>query len=395
MNSKTKIMLFPFLVVFYEIAIFLSNDMYLPSMPAIAKELLLTDNQIKSTLTAWFLGASSIQVILGPISDRYGRKLVLVAGAVCFVVSSYVCAVTANLETMLIARFFQGLALCTLVAAYAAVHEIYSTKRAVKILALMGAISILAPALGPLVGALIVQFAHWRDIFWLFVVMGVISVINLTFFMPETNFNRHPFHVKTIIKDYKKILSNRKFMMPTLAYSFLVGIFYFWMFESPFIIMETFQKSTLYYGVSQTLIFSCFFVGAFVTKHWLNKNSVFSLIRFGTILSVIAAVSLCFAAIYTTNMNYIVINMMVLTFANSVLFGPVNRVAIESSSQPMGRRTAIFSTTISLFGVASGLILAAIKGGTIVTVSELILACMIIAAALIWPIDRNALKQDD
>jgi DHA1 family multidrug/chloramphenicol efflux transport protein-like MFS transporter len=394
MRRNFQILILPFLIVFYEIAIFLSNDMYLPSMPAIAQDLVLTDNQIKATLTAWFLGASSIQVILGPVSDRYGRKIILVMGAGCFILSSLVCAITSDLVTMLLARFFQGLSLCTLVAAYAAVHEIFDTKTAIKILALMGAISILAPALGPLVGALIVQFAGWRDIFWLFVIMGIVAFVSLSWFMPETNFHKHALSFKRVLRDYKSILRNKKFMYPNLAYSFLVGVFFFWMFESPFIIMETYKKSTLYYGVAQTLIFSCFFLGALFTKIWLNSFSVISLIRIATGLSLFSATILWYLGTYHAHMPYIVVSMMFLAFATSMLFGPVNRVAIEACIEPMGRRTAIFSTTISLFGVFSGLLLSFIGESSISTIAALILFCMFSAAALILTIDGNSLQYD-
>lgn len=395
MTHKLKLMLFPFLVVFYEIAIFISNDMYLPSMPAIANDLLLSDSQIKLTLTFWFLGASSMQFILGPVSDRYGRKRVLVAGAAIFVVSSMVCAMTHDINVMLLARFFQGLALCSLVAANAAIHELYGTKQAIKLLALMGSISILAPALGPLGGALLIQFANWRYIFWLFVVMGLISFFSFILFMPDTDHGAHEFRVKTIFKDYKKILSNKHFMGPNLAYSFLVGIFYFWMFESPFIIIDTYKHSTLYYGFAQTAIFSLFIVGAFVTKYWLKYYSVISLIRFATIISVLGTVIFFLVSVFYPTMTMIVACMMFISFGNSMLFGPINRVAIEACTQPMGRRVAVFSTTISVFGVISGIILALITHGSIIMIATLILICMLISAALIAPISASAFHIDD
>lgn len=369
--------------------------MYLPSMPTIANDLALSDIQIKNTLTAWFLGASSIQFILGPISDRYGRKNVLVLGAAVFVLSSAVCASTSDLITMLIARFFQGLALCSLVAANAAIHELYSTKRAIKLMAIMGAVSILAPALGPLVGSLLVQFASWRYIFWLFVIMGSISFVSLVLFMPDTNNVKHPLHLKTIYKDYKRILTNKSFMLPNIAYSFLVAVFYFWMFESPFLIMETYGKSIMYYGFAQAAIFSCFFIGAAFTEFWLNRYSVISLIRFANALSIFSVFLLWLVCVYYSSMPAIVGAMMLIAFGTSMLFGPVNRVAIQASSQPMGRRTAVFSTTISLFGVFIGIILSILDKSSMLTVSILVWIYMMVAAVIIATIKPSAFKHEE
>jgi hypothetical protein len=151
----------------------------------------------------------------------------------------------------------------------------------------------------------------------------------------------------------------------------------------------------LYYGVAQTLIFSCFFVGAYVTKVWLNKYSVISLIRNATLLAILGAILFWYVALFHAQMPLIVISMMLISFASSILFGPLNRVAIEASHQPMGRRTAIFSTTISIFGVFTGCLLQVINKGSIATVSILVLISMIIAALMIMTIDGDALKQDD
>lgn len=78
MHEKQKIRYLPYLIVFHEIAVYLSNDMYLPSLPAITQSLGLTQEQTQNTLTFWFLGASALQFIYGPLSDRFGRKIIII-----------------------------------------------------------------------------------------------------------------------------------------------------------------------------------------------------------------------------------------------------------------------------------------------------------------------------
>src|SRR5689334_8078475 len=112
MRIAPQIKFFPFLLVLYEITLYLSNDMYLPSMPAIAKDLHLTQDQTQNTLTLWFLGASSFQFLIGPISDRYGRKNIISLGGFLFIISTLVCALTSDLVAMYAARFVQGSTIC-------------------------------------------------------------------------------------------------------------------------------------------------------------------------------------------------------------------------------------------------------------------------------------------
>jgi len=86
-NMTEKILnLFPIVMVFYEISNYLANDAYLPAMPRIANQLHTTNHLVQLTLTAFFLGNATMQLILGPISDRYGRRMLLLSGGVVFII---------------------------------------------------------------------------------------------------------------------------------------------------------------------------------------------------------------------------------------------------------------------------------------------------------------------
>lgn len=380
MHEHKKIFLFPFFLILLEIAVFLSNDMYLPSMPAIAIDLSLSQEQVQNTLTFWFLGASSLQFILGPISDSYGRRNVILFGGTFYVLSSALCAIATTLPILLFARFVQGSTICSvLVAGYAAIHELFDTKKAIKILAFMSAVTILAPAFGPLIGALIVQFASWRYIFWLLFVLGLISTVLLFLYMPESNKNKHKLRYRQIALDYVKILKNKEFILPTISYCLLVTIFFLWMFTSPFFMIEIYKKSSMFYGLSQAFIFGGFFVGAKLTDWMLERYSLQSLIRTATAVALIGTILFAATAKLYDDMILGIICMMIISIGTSMLFAPINRIAIEACSQPMGRRTAVFSTIISLFGALTGWLLNFIMVHSLTTVATLIIICMALA----------------
>jgi DHA1 family multidrug/chloramphenicol efflux transport protein-like MFS transporter len=376
MNRAQKIKLFPFFMIIFETAIYLSNDMYLPSMPAIAKELSLSQMSTQNTLTFWFLGASSLQFILGPLSDSYGRKIVVVLGGVLFILSSAVCAIATTLHVLLIARFVQGATICSLVASYAAIHELYSTKEAIKILALMNAITILAPAFGPLVGALIVQFATWRDIFWFLCGLGIIGTLLIVFFMPESNDNWHDLNLKRITRDYLEIFTNMEFMIPSIGYCLLFAIFFGWMFAAPFLMIEKYATTNLYYGLSQAFIFGCFLIGAKLTDHMLLHHNLKKLIWFALLVSILGVILFLLNALLVDKILYSIIAMMVISTGTSMLFGPVNRIAIEASAHPMGRRTAVFSVLISLSGALTGWSLSVLNINSLISLSVLFIICI-------------------
>ncbi len=391
MQKKQSLWLFPFALIFLEIAVFLSNDMYLPSMPAIAHDLSFTQEQTQYTLTLWFLGSGSLQLLLGPISDRFGRRSLVVIGGIVYVISSVVCAVATTLPILLIARFIQGSTICAvLVAGGAAVHELFNTKMAIKIFAVINAVTILAPAFGPLVGAIIVQFASWRYIFWLLAIMGTFATISILLYMPESNLVKHRMHFKTIFKDYVKLFCNKEYMLPNIGYCLLISIFFLWMFEAPFLMIETYGFSNLYYGISQTFIFSCFFIGAKGTDWMLDRFTVRKLINTAIIITGAGAVLFAITAKLFDSMWFSIVCMMVISTGASMLFAPLNRIAIEASSVPMGRRLAISSSLVSLFGALAGWLVTLISIHALTSIAAMIVGCIALAVVVLLMTNKTA-----
>src|ERR1700685_1274667 len=94
---------FPFSIVFFEIATYLANDMYLAGLPSLMIDFQITQALAQDTLLYWFLGSASMQLLMGPLSDRYGRKIILLLGAMCFTMASVVCALTSQIFPFLVA----------------------------------------------------------------------------------------------------------------------------------------------------------------------------------------------------------------------------------------------------------------------------------------------------
>src|SRR3989338_10762233 len=181
------LLIFPLILLCAEMAVFLSTDMYLPALPDIMREFNVSSGLVQLTLSSWFLGSMSMQLFVGPASDRFGRRPVFMTGIILFVVSTFFCAISSNIWMLAAARFFQGCTVCfIIVPGYASIHELYDQKNSVKLLATMSSISVLAPALGPFLGGLISTFTGWRWIFLSLLVWGVLMMGWIIMRMPET-----------------------------------------------------------------------------------------------------------------------------------------------------------------------------------------------------------------
>lgn len=145
--NKRITLLFPLSLILYELPLYLSNNLFLPALPEITKSFQVTNATAQLSIAYWFLGASVFQVLLGPLSDHYGRKKILLSAGVLFLCVTLLCSLTHSITWFLVGRFFQGCVVSTiLIAGYATIHEFMEREQAVKTISWMGSITILAPA---------------------------------------------------------------------------------------------------------------------------------------------------------------------------------------------------------------------------------------------------------
>ena len=371
----------PFLLVFYEITTYLSTDMYLPALPQMMHDLNTTHYLAQLTLTTWFFGAASMQLILGPIADHYGRRPVLFCGGLMFIIAIITCALTHSITLFLIARFFQGCAVCSVVvAAYATVHELYEHKQAMYILALMGSMIVLAPSFGPLVGGLILHVAHWRYIFWLLAIWASTALLILFKYMPETNPNKkNIFNMRLLLKNYSAILTNKTFITHTLILCFVFSELIVWLTAGPFLIIDTFHYSPFMFGVFQAIVFGGNMLAARFVKYGIERIGSNQLITVGVFITLAASVLACLVSHFLIGF---ILAFTLYCIGSGLSYGPLNRTAIAACHQPMGLRMAVLSTLLSIAAVIASVSITAFYNGKIISLGIVILvlascACVI------------------
>jgi len=180
-------LLFPLCLVLYEFSTYIGNDMIQPGMLAVVEQYQAGVEWVPTSMTAYLAGGMFLQWLLGPLSDRIGRRPVMLAGVVWFIVTCLATLLAQNIEQFTVLRFLQGISLCFIGAVgYAAIQESFEEAVCIKITALMANVALIAPLLGPLVGAAWVHAAPWEMMFVLFAVLAAISFFGLWRAMPET-----------------------------------------------------------------------------------------------------------------------------------------------------------------------------------------------------------------
>ena len=198
----------------------LSTDIYLSSMPTIQSLFHTTTEQMQLTLSLYFFSYAIAQLIWGPLSDRFGRKPIAIIGIALFFISSLFCALSKNIEYLIIARVFQGFSACSgIVVALAMVREIWGKSPEMhKIVALVMGIMLTAPLIAPLIGSQLLTYINWEANFYFLAAFSLILFIS-AFFIEETNQipKEQLLHPRDILSAYYKQLSHKPYLLPVIA----------------------------------------------------------------------------------------------------------------------------------------------------------------------------------
>ena len=231
----------------------LTTDMYLPSLPDIAQKLGASTAQVQLTISSYLVGFAVGQVVYGPVSDRHGRKPVLLGAVALYCAASLACALSTSIEMLIAARALQALGGAGgIVLARAIVRDLYSGARAGRELSLIGAVMALAPVLAPLLGGVLQTGFGWRSVFFTLVGSGLVGAAVVLPLLPETLAVRSPERVSpsSMLKSYRVVARNPAYLAYlALASTSFAGLFA-WISGSSFVLQNLYDLSPINFGVA-------------------------------------------------------------------------------------------------------------------------------------------------
>jgi len=275
----------------------LTMDMYLPSLPAIGQALDASTAAVQLTISSYLLGFAVGQILYGPLSDRVGRRPVILAALVIYVAATVVCAVAQTIGILIAVRFVQALggAGC-IVLARAAVRDLYSGERAGRELSLMGSITAFAPIVAPAIGGLLQDAFGWRASFYLLVVFALVAGATAARFLPETLRQRAsgPFSFGAMGTLYRSVLVHRGFLanLGILVAAF-VGLFA-WISGAPFVMQGLYAMTPVAFGATYAVGAAGYMVGAYVAARVVMRLGLDRTVGMGAVI--MAAGGLAMAA---------------------------------------------------------------------------------------------------
>ncbi|MCW5770838.1 MAG: multidrug effflux MFS transporter [Rhodospirillaceae bacterium] len=229
----------------------LSIDITIPVLSSFVAHFQVSSAAAQLTLSVFVFGFASAQLVAGPLSDRFGRRPVLIGGCILYVAASVACIFATTIEELIAARFVQALGCCAgPVVGRAVVRDIYGGERAAKVLAYMASVMGFVPGIAPIIGGILVEAFGWRAVFIAMLGFGIAALAGCFLLLRETNLWKDPAAVRParLAANYLSFLGERRYM----AYAVPVGFVYAGMLSfhslSPFVLIEQFGIRTANYG---------------------------------------------------------------------------------------------------------------------------------------------------
>lgn len=360
--SRRQALYFAFFLVSYEFIVYIANDMIMPGMLSVIRLFHAPETYIATSLTAYILGGSSLQLFIGPISDRYGRRPIMLLGGIWFAVFTLIIPMSQSITQFTLARFFQGMGLCYInVIGYALLQEIFDEKDAIRLVAVMANVAILSPLLGPLLGAEFLErgIGNWQAIFYWIGGFAVFTLWGLYRYMPESVgqkkrdgsvIKRESLAWSAIWNNYRALLKNRVFLFGAIAYGLMGVVCIVWIALSPTIVVNFFKYSLVQYGLWQFPVFVAYIIGNIILSILSPYYSAKQLSLLGCVLVLMGAIFLVVVPMLLGySLPLLMIGFVIYSIGYGVAVTALNRFILFVAKVSAGTTSALISTSTMFF----------------------------------------------
>jgi DHA1 family bicyclomycin/chloramphenicol resistance-like MFS transporter len=344
----------------------LSMDMYLPSLPDIAHVLGAPVARTQLTISSYLIGFAVGQMIYGPLSDRYGRRPVLLAAVALYLASTLACASAQSVDLLIAARLLQGISGSgAIVLARAIVRDVYSGVQAARELSLMGSISATAPIVAPMIGGVLQAGFGWRANFICMSVGGLIALLVAGRLLPETlrpDNRASPLSFFSMMRGYSAVARHRGFLVYLGIITTTYAGLFAWVSGASVVLQGVYGLSAVAFGFTFALGAAGYMLGAMIATRLVVRLGLDRTIGVGVV--VIAAGGLSLALAVATGVPGLeLVAAMALYLAGVGLAMPQ---AMAGALTPFPDRAGTAASLMGLVQQALAAVIAAVIGAYLV-----------------------------
>lgn len=375
---------FPFLLIFSAVSAAIEIELSLPSFPDIARAFGVSEEVIEGTISLNFLGFCISALFYGPLSDRFGRRPVLLFGTVLFLIGSLSCSLAPTIEMILVSRFIQGLgAAGSFVIVFTMISDAYKDNEATHWIGMLNSILTATMALSPILGGYLNLWFGWSSCYTFVAFMTAIQLTLLYFYLPETR-KGQPVQFQAVIKDYRQLLSSYKFLQSSFVPTLLAGGYMAFVSVIPFLYRDELGMSLTQFSWHQAAVISSFSLFSYYANRIAGFFGDVKAALVGSFLSVIATIGLVLIAIFDHIPSVFLITPLMCLFAAScaIPFAIVFSASLSvipdkngpASSLLMSMRTLLCAVTVQFAGN--------MYNGTLFSTAAIVATCCLVSFSL-------------
>jgi MFS transporter, DHA1 family, multidrug resistance protein len=373
----------------------LAMDMMLPALPNIASAFHITvANRPQAVLSTFMIGFGVGQFVMGPLSDRFGRRPVLIGGMILYVIASLLAIAAPSFETVLLARALQGLGTAaTRVIATSIVRDCYAGRRMASVMSLAMMVFIAVPVIAPSFGQAVMLLTQWRGIFIVLMLYGVLALIWSALRMPETLpvSERKSLAVRDVLGAFRQTVTNRQTLGYALAAGGVLGALFAYVFSSQQVFTEIFKLGH-YFPIAFAAVAVGIAIAGFLNARIVGRLGM-RVISHGGLVGAVAVAGIMFVAA-KLQMLHLPLFMMLSTlmmFAFGLMFANFTALAMEPQGHIAGTASSLYGSITTLLGIGIGAAIGQDYNGTLLPFATGFFLCTLAALAVVLVVEKGRL----
>jgi DHA1 family bicyclomycin/chloramphenicol resistance-like MFS transporter len=371
----------------------LSTDMYLPGLPAMARDLGVSPSTAQLTLSGCLIGLAIGQLIAGPLSDALGRRKPLLLGLVAYVLASTLCAVSPGIAVLLAARFVQGLAGAAGIAiARAIVRDRSEGVAAARAYAMLMVVTGLGPIVAPIAGGLLLHVTDWRGIFVALAGIGALILVGAAVLIPETLSPeaRHSGGLPTTRTAIGILLHDRRYVGHTLACALAFGTLMAYISASPFVLEQIHRLSAQSFSLVFAANGCAILVARQIGASNVGRLGPTAIMRGGLICQLTAATGVLLFTLFDPSLVPLLICLFVAVGSVGAIMPMATALAMQDHPERAGSASGLLGFTQFTLGSAVAPLVGIAGAGSAIPMAVAMPACSLAAFIALRSAERAA-----
>jgi DHA1 family bicyclomycin/chloramphenicol resistance-like MFS transporter len=362
----------------------ISMDLYLPALPALTAELDAATSVAQLTVTACLIGLAAGQLIAGPLSDRFGRRGILLIGIVAYIATSLLCAASPSIELLIVTRVVQGLAGGVgIVIASAAGRDVFSGPALIRFYGRLTVIGGFAAIVGPLIGGILNTFTDWRGLFAFLAVIGaailVIAFVAFDETLPPDGRTRGGF--SHTLQAYGVLLRDRTFVGAVLNQGFLYAALFAYLAGSTYVLQDIYGLSPQWYAAAFGLNSAGHMTFGYLAGRMAERWSIPGTLAVGVIVTGAGAAGLLAAGLAPMPLWVVIVSLFALSSGVAISSPPATTLALSDYPQMAGTASSLLGMVRFGFGGVAAPFVGVAGALSILPLGITTVAAVLLAAA--------------